>query len=265
MSKTLLQWGNLFIEVLRHRRIRILVYHNIAENCADPFCVTPGMFADQMRLLAETRIPVISLEQALQALQQPADLHPAVVITFDDAFAGIYEHAIPILEEHHFPATISAVTGKTGQLSDWGEDSPSYPTLAWSDLSHLSSMGFAIASHTHTHAHLQTLDQNSLNNELLTSRDQIREHTGQNFIPLVYPYGEFGAREASITRQAGYPCGVAAGGLWGNGMGSDIYALRRELMMNTINLRTFKRIILGQEDFNHLVKNRIFRRLFRRK
>lgn len=259
MSRNLLQWGSLFIGILRHRRIRILAYHNVAVSPADPFCVSPQAFAEQMQLLAESDLPVISLERAIQALQHPADLHPALVLTLDDAYAELSQYAIPVLLEHHFPATIYAVTGRAGQPSDWGESSPSYSTLTWRDLSYLSSLRFTIGSHTQTHPHLPALDHSAMQQELAISKEIIRVNTGQSFIPLAYPYGEFRERERLIAQQVGYPCAVASGGLWGNGNESDIYALRRDLIVNTTNLHTFKRTIMGQNDFVLFFKYRIGR------
>ena len=265
MPRNLFLWSKRFIEVLRHRRIRILAYHNVTINPADPFCVSPQAFADQMQLLAESgTFPVISLEQALQALQQPADLYPALVITLDDAYADLLQYAVPVLLQHHFPATIYAVPGKAGQLSDWGKSFPSYPTLTWAELSHLSSLGFTMGNHTQTHPHLPALDYPVMQQELAISKELIHVHTGQSFISLAYPYGEFGERERTVAQQVGYSCAVAASTLWGNGNGSDIFALRRDLITNTTNLHTFKRTIFSQNDFI-LFFNRFSRNFLRKR
>jgi peptidoglycan/xylan/chitin deacetylase (PgdA/CDA1 family) len=265
MPRNLLQLGKLCFEVLRRRRIRILAYHNVAISPADPFCVTPQAFEDQMQFLADSHLPVISLEQAIQTLQQPADLHPALVITIDDAYADLLQYAIPVLLQHHFTATIYAVTGKAGLASDWGEASPSYPTLTWLDLSDLSSLGFTIGSHSQTHPHLPAMDHPAMQQELTISKELIYIHTRQSFISLAYPHGEFGEREKSVSKQVGYPCAVAAGGLWGNGKDSDIFALRRDLIVSTTNLHTFKRTILSQNDFILLFKDRFIRYLLRKR
>jgi peptidoglycan/xylan/chitin deacetylase (PgdA/CDA1 family) len=251
------------IDVLRHRRIRILAYHNVAITPADPFCVSPQAFADQMWLLAESHLPVISLEQALQALQKPAELRHSLVITLDDAYTDLLQYAIPVLLQHQFPATIYAVPGKAGRPSDWSDSSPSYPTLTLSELSRLSSLGFTIGSHTQTHPHLPALDYPAMHYELAMSKKLIHDQTGQSFISLAYPFGEFGEREKKVAHQTGYPCAVAASGLWGIGNESDIFALRRDLIMNTTNLLAFKRTIFDQNDFFLLFKDRFIRNFLR--
>ncbi len=98
-----------------------------------------------------------------------------------------------------------------------------------------------------------------MQHELVLSRKLIHDHTGQTFISLSYPYSEFGEREISAAQQAGYHCAVAAGSLWGNGKETDIFALRRDLMMNTTNLHAFKRTIFSQNDFILFFKRRFIK------
>src|SRR4030095_11250543 len=49
------------------RGLRILTYHRVAEDLADPFCVAPAAFASQMEFLATTGA-VVELGMALAGL-----------------------------------------------------------------------------------------------------------------------------------------------------------------------------------------------------
>lgn len=256
MTQSLHQWGKRIISVLRHRRIRILAYHNIAISALDPFCTSPQVFTEQIQILAESKIPIISLDQAYQNLLQSSEPDQALVITFDDGYVELMKYAVPVLLRYRFPATIFVVTGKIGQHSDWGDSSPSYSTLTWDDLSFLSSIGFTIGSHTHTHRPLTSLDLITLQSELINSQELIQIHTGETFIPLAYPFGDFSEREKIVANNMGYPCAIAAGGLWGNGNETQLYALRRELILNTTGLSEFRRIILGNNDLFRFISNR---------
>jgi peptidoglycan/xylan/chitin deacetylase (PgdA/CDA1 family) len=58
------------------------------------------------------RYPVVPLSQAVDALAGRTYLdRDVVVLTFDDGYAGTYEHAWPILREENVPAAVFVTTG----------------------------------------------------------------------------------------------------------------------------------------------------------
>lgn len=242
----------IYFDVIRQNRIRILLYHNICLSEDDPFSVSPQSFAAQMDCLAQSHLPVLSLEQALAFLKQSRSLQRGVVITFDDAYQDLLKHAFPVLSEYKFPATIFTVTNKAGKCSDWGHASPSYPTLTWPELAQLSAMGFKIGSHTCTHPRLPALSPDELAFELQNSRQAIAEKIGEKFIALSYPFGSFSERVKTAARQAGYACGLTGGSLWGNGAETDPFALNRELIVYTTRLKEFQQAINGRNDLTLL-------------
>jgi peptidoglycan/xylan/chitin deacetylase (PgdA/CDA1 family) len=95
----------------RFRRpgLLVLTYHRIP-GPEDRF---PGLaasrFAEQMRWVA-TRCRPVSAQQALEAIQEPPDPRPPVLVTFDDGYLDFKEHAHPILEELGIPCVVFLAT-----------------------------------------------------------------------------------------------------------------------------------------------------------
>lgn len=99
---------------LTRRRLRILCYHGFA--LRDEHRFKPRLFMQaktfegRMRWLRENGYPVLGLAQALERLRADAQPDCAVVITIDDGWRGVLDHAAPVLERHGLPATLYLTT-----------------------------------------------------------------------------------------------------------------------------------------------------------
>lgn len=72
--------------------------------------ITPQLFRRRLEVLAELGCTVLALDDALARLRS-GDLPPrSVVITFDDGFSDFATHAVPILKEFGFPASLYLTT-----------------------------------------------------------------------------------------------------------------------------------------------------------
>lgn len=80
--------------------------------------ITPGYLDLVLRRLAERRIPVVTLAEALERFR----LGPAggryAVLTFDDGYRDNFVHALPVLERHDAPATIFVASGMVDGSAD---------------------------------------------------------------------------------------------------------------------------------------------------
>ena len=95
-------------------RLFVLGYHAVVENV--PRSVERGMMAPQLisRALFEKEIDHIgsqfdflSIDQAVDFIERKIDLRrDSVVITFDDGYHGVYEHAYPVLKKRGVPAAV---------------------------------------------------------------------------------------------------------------------------------------------------------------
>jgi peptidoglycan/xylan/chitin deacetylase (PgdA/CDA1 family) len=102
----------------------ILMYHRVTTLEADPYrlTVSPAHFAQQMRILAETCVPM-HLEDLIDAMLANALPRRAVAVTFDDGYLDNLTEAYPILERTGVPATVFVVSGRMGSpLEFWWDD-----------------------------------------------------------------------------------------------------------------------------------------------
>lgn len=83
--------------------------------------------------------------------------------------------------------------------------------MTWSQVKAMSDAGIEIGSHSVSHPVLAKVsDDGQLNRELVTSKEVIEQHTGQEVIALAYPVGGSEAycdRVIRVARSAGYRFG----------------------------------------------------------
>jgi peptidoglycan/xylan/chitin deacetylase (PgdA/CDA1 family) len=141
----------------------LLIYHRVSGTSAEELDLSPRAFSQQVDLLAAHR--VVSLDTATDELEAGDD-SPKVVLTFDDGYADVHEHAWPLLREAGLPFTIYVTTAYLGAPMRWeGSTARGEPGqgLSWSQLEELAASPLVtIANHTHTHARPEDLTAEEL-------------------------------------------------------------------------------------------------------
>lgn len=105
------------LAAVRGAPLGILMYHAVVEAplAIPDWCfVSRARFAAQMAWLAEHRIAVLPLVEAVAALRAGWLTRPTVAITFDDGYRNNLTVALPVLARHRFPATIFLATDLVG-------------------------------------------------------------------------------------------------------------------------------------------------------
>ncbi len=98
----------------------VLAYHNVVATHLPPVGGDQSLhlplhrFREQLDVLAALGIPVVAVDAPLAP-----DATPTAAITFDDAYAGVCEHAIPELQRRGIPATIFVTPGLLGARAPW--------------------------------------------------------------------------------------------------------------------------------------------------
>jgi peptidoglycan/xylan/chitin deacetylase (PgdA/CDA1 family) len=108
----------------RLRRVRkpkyvVLGYHSVGVQGFPLYCRLPrAVFAGQLRYL-KRHYRVVSLQQMIRELQEPATQDQGVAVTFDDGYLGTYTEAFPVLKEYAIPATVYLTAGsvESGELA----------------------------------------------------------------------------------------------------------------------------------------------------
>jgi peptidoglycan/xylan/chitin deacetylase (PgdA/CDA1 family) len=126
-----------------------------------------------------------------------------VLITFDDAFAAIAEHALPVLQRYGFGAAVFIVTRKVGKTNDWerGSGRPGTdPLMTAEQIRNWAEKGIEFGAHSRNHADLTTLTGQGLADELEGSAKDLAEIVGGRIVSFAYPYGYYNLAIAERAR-----------------------------------------------------------------
>jgi peptidoglycan/xylan/chitin deacetylase (PgdA/CDA1 family) len=246
----------------------ILCYHNVvahSESGGDPELHLPvDRFERQVRWLAE-RYEMVSLRQLAQRVACGGRLRKVAAITFDDGYAGVYEHAVPLLRALGIPATVFVVADAPEKLDGFWWDHPGVvasltPTrrerwltclrgdgrailsevdpqsaiairaahrpAEWSAITAAAAAGIDVGAHSASHRALPMLSDAEIDHEVTNSRDVIYRASGLWSEFFAYPYGLWDWRSRAAVRRAGYLGGLSLD-LGLNGAACDTSCLRR--------------------------------------
>ena len=187
------------------RSIPILMYHSL-DDSGSVVSVAPKAFAEQMNILAEAGLAGISLKQAVDYREARGEWPTrSVVLTFDDGFANLHEHAAAPLTSHGFSATVFLISGHVGKANDWAPPPPGLgekPILSWTQAKDLADAGIELGAHTKTHPDLRRLTNEQLMDELDGSRRELEDRLGQGVETFAYPYGSLNDAAADAAGRA---------------------------------------------------------------
>lgn len=232
----------------------ILCYHSVQADWASPLAITPEAFAQHCAWLAGHR-RVVNLGEALTRMDGQARLpRPLTVLTFDDGFGGLYEHAFPLLTGYRLPATVFLVAetlSPGGRKVDWVRPLPksALATLDREQVLEMQAAGVAFGSHSFAHRDLTTLDEDACEDDLKASRELLEDLLQRPVHYLAYPGGRHNAVVRRAAQRAGFthafslpvrreplgPFAVPRVGVWpGNGP----FALRLKTSPWYLSVRT---------------------------
>jgi peptidoglycan/xylan/chitin deacetylase (PgdA/CDA1 family) len=192
--------------------VPILTYHSLDES-GSVISLSPAVFRRQMAAFARRGFRIVPLGELLDAWSGKTAL-PArpLVVTFDDAFRGVLEHAAPVLADLGARVTVFAVAGYVGRTNDWPTQPagvPRLPLCSWAELRELGQVA-EIGAHGFDHRPLgEGLDSGALMREVHDSRRALEDGLGAAVTSFAYPYGIHGptAREA-VRAHYRAACGV---------------------------------------------------------
>lgn len=201
--------------------------------------MTTAAFRRQLDALSGSE--VISLDDAADRLES-TDPRPAVVLTFDDGFADVYDNAWPLLRERRVPFTVYLATAYVGGTMHWDGSTAraAGPALTWEHLEEMVGSGLCtVGNHTHRHVRPQALTTA----ELDRCSDVITQRLGVRPRHFTYPWGERVARmEPSLRRRFRT---ASTGQLGRNAPGVDPMRLHRIPVRRTDPLEFFRAKLVG--------------------
>ena len=146
----------------------------------------------------------MSVEQYFDT-DQPLPDKP-VILTFDDGYQRLYEHAIPVLRKVGFSATLFVITDYIGEMNTWDVNLGGFKFahLSWPEIREIRSMGFEIGSHTVSHPHLTWLKEADIRFQLEASRKSLEDGLGNKVKTISFPFGRYNETVLRLTEFAGY-------------------------------------------------------------
>ncbi len=187
----------------------ILCYHSVEPDWASPLAVTPDAFAAQCDWLARNR-QTIPLETAADRLDSGGRLPRGLAaLSFDDGFAALHEHAMPVLQRHRLPATVflvAATLTPAGHPVDWVDTPGTEPltTLTLAQVLEMQAEGVSFQSHSMAHLDLTGLSFEECIRDLRDSRELLAELLGRPVTQLAYPRGRHSQQVRDAAERAGY-------------------------------------------------------------
>ena len=177
------------------RRLPVLLYHHVGPlraGAVPGLTVSPQRFERQVRWLARRGYAGIRPADwaAWRRDGKPLPAKP-VLLTFDDAYADLAEHALPVLRRYGFGAVVYVVTGQVGGTNAWDE-ARGFATLRLmtaEQIRYWATQGIEFGAHSRTHADLTTLPAQELADEVIGSRNDLAAILGSPVVSFAYPYG----------------------------------------------------------------------------
>jgi peptidoglycan/xylan/chitin deacetylase (PgdA/CDA1 family) len=226
--------------------IPILMYHSVTENpppATRKLSVRPTELDRQLRHLRENGFTGLTFTELCRRIQGRELLPPrSVVITFDDGYADMHAHALPLLMEHGFPATVFVTTG---WLRDAGRHAAGRPLdrmLSWSQVRELAASGIEIGAHSHGHPQLDQLRLQALRAELRVSKALLEDGIGHPVPSLAYPFGYSCGRVRDEVASAGYQQAAGVGNAAARADGGDRFAVPRMTVGRSTSMTTFAKL-----------------------
>jgi peptidoglycan/xylan/chitin deacetylase (PgdA/CDA1 family) len=218
----------------------LLIYHRVGGGSPDERDVAIGDFAAQADELAKH--DVVSLDLAVDRLEN-GDSSPSIVLTFDDGFADVYDHAFPLLRKHNLPFTLYLTTAYVGGTMQWDGSTAKAagPGLGWDQLAEMVESGLCtIGNHTHTHVRPERLDAE----ELDTCTQIIEQRLGVTARHFTYTWGiPVPGMEAELRARFR---SASTGELGRNLPGDDLMRLRRVPVRRSDPLEFFRAKLTGR-------------------
>lgn len=224
-------------------KLTVLSYHEIAEPAdalVPAYAVTPTNFVRQMDWLRNHGYRFVSLDDVIADADGRRPLPDnAVLITFDDGYQSVYDHAWPILKLFRIPAVIAVVGNWLEEKKEVNFDGKAVPRdklLSWDELRELRESGLVeIGSHSFDlHQGVQGNPQGNMEPAATTRRylpalqryedeaayrariqadlkhnnDLIRRHTGAAPRVIAWPYGRYNTEVRQIAERLGLRVGL---------------------------------------------------------
>lgn len=235
-------------------RFTILMYHMISppKTAAEiKYACPPKQFGKQMQMLLSEGFKPISIKTVENYYTHRIPIpDKSFLITLDDGFEDNYSNAFPILQFYKIPAVIYLTTGLLGKTNQW-MSAPAFSErkmLSWRQIHEMANHNIQFGSHTVSHPKLTELDDDSVNKELVQSKQIIEDQLGSECMHFAYPYGQFTEKTRELVRQAGFKTACSTRSGFNNAERDPFILHRIEVYGNDSTWKLKQKVMFGIND-----------------
>jgi peptidoglycan/xylan/chitin deacetylase (PgdA/CDA1 family) len=178
-----------------------LCYHQVEPKASGKFSLSVEKFRQQLDYLRSRNFVSLNSEDIAEIMagNRPVPEN-SIIITFDDGFRTVYDHAYPIMKEYGFKGIVCVYPAFIG----------SGKAMTWQQMTHLIQEGWSVESHTMTHANLTSMIEKPeaeaafFEKEIVKSKSIIEQRLGNKVRYIVWPYGCYTQKSIETAKIAGY-------------------------------------------------------------
>lgn len=222
-----------------YQTVPILCYHRFGTD-KSKMVVAPDDFERQLDWLAENNYRVVRMSDMREFLLGKRALPKrAVVITIDDGYRSVYQHAYPLLKKYNMHATVFLYSDFVGARD----------ALSWKEMQEMVDSGLVdIQPHSKTHSNLgiaqpdedEKAHTQRIAAEVTVPQQEISKNLNVPVHTFAYPYGDTNKVVIEKLKQRDYQLGVTvqAGA---NAAFAFPYMLQRSMVYGDQDMATFKK------------------------
>jgi GT2 family glycosyltransferase/peptidoglycan/xylan/chitin deacetylase (PgdA/CDA1 family) len=241
------------------RRLVVLMYHHVGPAKPGTYpdlTVSAQTFERQISALAKRGYRGITPAEYLAWRLGQRQLGKRVtMVTFDDGYADIAEHALPILSRYGFGSCVFVVTGRIAGTNTWDEvrGSGTHLLLSADQIAEWKLQHVEFGGHSRTHASLPDLDTRALHDEVDGCREDLERLMGAKPVAFAYPYGDLD-EEVTATVRRHFPLAFSTvEGI--NHLCTDPHLLHRTMVMpGDSGATVVLRVMLGFSPWDVMLK-----------
>jgi peptidoglycan/xylan/chitin deacetylase (PgdA/CDA1 family) len=166
----------------------VLYFHHVHPELRHYTAVTPTSFDRALGKLGEHFLP-LEPRAVPSVLEIGGHPKPTCLLTFDDGYADVYDHALPIMERRGWHCVVFVSMDLIGCVEYHATRGP-LRHMTWAQLEELARRGHVVASHGCGHIALNRLNPAAAQGEIDRARHVLEERLPGSPDWLAYPFGE---------------------------------------------------------------------------
>lgn len=184
-------------------RTPVLMYHKIDPRMEVGInALSPPQFQEQMAYLHQEGYRTITFQDLLLAAEIP---EKTVIITFDDAYASVFENALPVMEKYGQRGIVYVIGKFIGKLNEWDANFAGikFRHMSEQQLLAIANLGWELGAHTMTHRALSWMNEDHLRSEIVQSRNILASLSERPIVSLAYPFGMQNEKVRKLAKETG--------------------------------------------------------------